>query len=137
MDENKLILIMNKLFTFIIALLLLSCTSVEEKELFKILDFADANRDELEKVLEHYKQDSLKLKATYFLIKNMLGHAGYDSITLKDLQPAYNKLVTISKKHNWERSVSWARETRAFGENIRINISPLSMQQDISTIKAD
>ena len=128
---------MKKLFTYIITLLLISCTSVEEKELFKVLDFAGANRDELEKVLEHYKKDSLKLKATCFLIKNMPGHAGYDSVSINNWQPIYDQLTVISEKYNWERSGLWARETRAFGENIRTTISPLSMQQDISTIKAD
>ena len=38
------------------------------------LDSAKTNRTELEKVIRHYKNDSLKLEAAYFLIRNMQDH---------------------------------------------------------------
>lgn len=40
---------------------------------------AGSNRIELEKVLVHYQNDSLKYKAACFLIENMLGHFSYQS----------------------------------------------------------
>ena len=68
---------MNKLFTFIISLLLLSCIPAKERELLNALELAGDNRAELEKVLTHYKDDSLKLEAACFLIRNMPLHNSY------------------------------------------------------------
>ncbi len=44
------------------------------------LKLARDNRQEFEKVLEHFKDDSLKLEAAKFLIKNMLYHSYYSDI---------------------------------------------------------
>ncbi len=52
-------------------LLILSC-SKGDKELNRALSMAGDNRDELEKVLEHYKDDPIKLEAAEFLIENMV-----------------------------------------------------------------
>ena len=47
------------------------------------LELAGSNRCELEKVLEHYADDSLKLEAAKFLIRNMPGHYSYvDTATI-------------------------------------------------------
>ena len=54
-----------------------------------VLALSGNNRPELEKVLEHYKEndaDSLKLKAARFLIMNMPGHRSY---TGKDIEEYY------------------------------------------------
>jgi len=59
------------------ALLIVSCSySRYPQEVQQALDKAGANRAELIKVLEHYNspQDSLKLKAAFYLIANMPGH---------------------------------------------------------------
>ena len=40
----------------------------------KALEISGTNRAELEKVLEHYREDSLKLRAARFLIENMQYH---------------------------------------------------------------
>ena len=55
---------------------LLSCTTActKEAKLQQALQLAGENRHELEKVLQHYKEDSLKLKAAKFLITNMPYH---------------------------------------------------------------
>ncbi|MCJ7497859.1 MAG: hypothetical protein MUO78_06965 [candidate division Zixibacteria bacterium] len=55
------------------------------KEVTAILDSAGANRTELEKVLSYYtsEDNSLKLKAAFFLISNMEGHS-YMKYALKD-----------------------------------------------------
>ena len=47
-----------------------SCNS----PLSQALDEAGNNRSELEAVLEHYKNDELKLQAARFLIENMDAH---------------------------------------------------------------
>lgn len=113
------------------------CQSENDKRLNFALKLASENRHELEEVLEHYKNDPLKLKAARFLIENMPGHAGYDSTDLKQWHKTYEQLHDISAKHNWERSGLWARETNAFWNEHKTNIHFPLMHTDISTLKAD
>lgn len=56
----------------LLALSFLSCH--RDAALERALTFADENRQELERVLLHYKNDSLKLAAARFLIENMPYH---------------------------------------------------------------
>ncbi len=69
------------LFFFVFVLLYgnMSCmnSNGQEQELESALEFALDNRSELEKVLAHYADDSLKLKAAKYLIVNMPGHYSY------------------------------------------------------------
>lgn len=62
-------------FIYIVFCVFISC---ENSQLEYSLDFAQSNRKELEKVLDHYKSDSLKLKAARFLIENMPQHFSYN-----------------------------------------------------------
>lgn len=57
-----------------ISCVLCSCSDNGERQMKKALEMAGANRAELEKVMEHYKGDSLKLRAAQFLIENMQYH---------------------------------------------------------------
>jgi hypothetical protein len=41
------------------------------------LQLSGDNRAELEKVLNHYENEPLKLKAAQFLVENMPGHVSY------------------------------------------------------------
>lgn len=67
---------MKNLIPFILFCLFLSCSTHKEKSisLEQALSMAGENRKELEKVLEYYKDDSLKLKAAQYLIVNMPFH---------------------------------------------------------------
>lgn len=58
---------------FFVLCILISCSTPHQKKisLEQALSFAGENRIELEKVFEHYKNDSLKLKAAEYLITNM------------------------------------------------------------------
>ena len=73
----------SKLYLFLFVFVLLygnmSCmnSNGQEQELESALEFALDNRSELEKVLAHYADDSLKLKAAKYLIVNMPGHYSY------------------------------------------------------------
>ncbi len=60
---------MKYLFYLLSTLLLISCT--QESRLEQALKRAGNNRNELEKVLAHFSQDSLKYQAACFLIENM------------------------------------------------------------------
>lgn len=61
---------------FVILSILPSCSMQKTKgvSLEHALSMAEENRVELEKVLEYYKNDSLKLEAARFLIRNMPFH---------------------------------------------------------------
>lgn len=69
---------MRKIFisriTFLLAIFLIACTSPDNLRLEQALQWADDNRDELEKVLTHYADAPEKLAAARFLIMNMPYH---------------------------------------------------------------
>lgn len=60
------------LFCCVIVSIMVCCTTPSKLE--EALALSGKNRGELEKVLKHYSNDSLKLIAAEFLIKNMPGH---------------------------------------------------------------
>ena len=77
---------MKQIFFILSIMLLGGCASFEaDRQLEDALELAGNNRGELEKVLEHYEKDSLKLEAAKFLIRNMPGHYSYSdtSVVLK------------------------------------------------------
>ncbi len=55
-----------------------SCVYIDHsRKLVPVLEQAGANKEDLQAVIDHYREDpadSLKLKAAYFLIRNMPGH---------------------------------------------------------------
>ncbi|MCF0195677.1 MAG: transglutaminase domain-containing protein [Bacteroidaceae bacterium] len=64
------------------------------------LQFAGENRVELEKVLTHYVDDSLKLEAAKFLIRNMPGHFSYaysDTTTIMRYASSIDSIVESMK----------------------------------------
>ena len=63
-----------------------SCESAGDKRLDFALEQAGKNRIELEKVLNYYQNDSLKLEAARFLIRNMPGHGGYEDDRLDSVK---------------------------------------------------
>ena len=72
-------------------LVCLSCFSAcsENSPLEQALTYADFNRSELEKVLTHYKHDSLKYRAACFLIENMPGKYGIEAENPDDRKSGY------------------------------------------------
>ena len=56
-----------------------SCKNDSDDKLIYALKNAGNNSTELQKVLDHYKGDTLKLKAAYFLIENMPYQNYYES----------------------------------------------------------
>lgn len=58
----------------------------EPKSVTKALDKAGSNRGELEKVLDHYKDDPEKLEATRWLISNMPGHYNYEGAEIDSME---------------------------------------------------
>lgn len=105
---------MRKIFisriTLLLATFLIACASPDKQCLEQALTFAGENREELEKVLSHYTDDSLKLAAARFLIMNMPGHAGYSPAIIPILQPVYDKHIAISEKSVYPHTgkIRWA-----------------------------
>lgn len=90
----KDIIIYNIYIAWVIAL----CSSCNSP-LSQALDEAGNNRSELETVLEHYKNDELKLQAARFLIENMDAHYSSQS---EAIDTFYNNIDSIFTKYKWE-----------------------------------
>ena len=65
-----------QIFAILLSAILLSSCKDSRNE---ALRYAGNNRSELEKVLDHYKDDPEKLAAAMFLIENMPEHYSYRS----------------------------------------------------------
>lgn len=120
-------------------LLLTACQTEADKQLAYALQIAGNNRPELEKVIEHYKNDPLKLKATQFLISNMLAHRGVDSVAVTTFQSTYDKYQAISEKHKWERSREWQKEINDLWKKEQNTLLHKSTEEkpDVKQVKAD
>ena len=68
----------------------------------KTLSSAKENRSELQNVLKHYANDSLKLEAAKFLISNMQGSYANDSNLQTVYAPFYKIYDNVRKKYNYE-----------------------------------
>lgn len=87
-----------------------SCQSFEDKQLDFALDFAGENRKELEKVLDYYAKDPLRLEAARFLIRNMPRYYGYEGWRLDSIQRI---LITAEQKHFINDSIvrKWTKQS--------------------------
>ena len=89
---------MRCLFILYLILFLAACTT--QSPLEYALDFAGANRAELESVLDHYKDDPEKLAAAQFLIENMPAHVSYNGDEInKYYEIAHNLLYQKDLSH--------------------------------------
>lgn len=66
------------------------------------LTSAGSNRAELEKVLDHYKHDSLKYRAACFLIENMPGKYGIEAENPDDAYKCFLKNIPEKDSINWK-----------------------------------
>lgn len=106
--------------------LLASCN----QDLDYSLELSASNRSELEKVLNHFKDDSnpLKYEAAKFLIENMPYHLAYYGSEAEKYQDAY----TIMAKNAQD-----LRDSVAKKETSSLDPSKLQKVSDILTVKAD
>ena len=105
-----------------------SCSFGETLE--ETLNKAGENRIELEKVLSHYKNDSLKYQAACFLIENMNNHVFSDGPELKKYLKYYE---CVSGRHN---KIDFIIDslTQADGEFV---INKLQKKSDLQYIDSD
>ena len=80
---------MKILYFYLSGLLLLWSSCQRPTMLDFALRYAGENRVELEKVLDHYRNDSLKYRAAVFLIGNMPYHYFYTGAQLDSLRQGY------------------------------------------------
>ena len=74
-----------------LCILMCGCSSTADRHIADTLQLSGDNRGELQKVLEHYRNDTLKLRAARFLIENMTGCYGYSERAVKEnLDDVYN-----------------------------------------------
>ena len=117
-----------------ILLILLVCAfmSCHKSKLEQALSSSGTNRGELEKVLKHYSEnpdDSLKLKAAYFLIENMLYMYTYESKDIDEYYVKSNSIFTDTTIHD------------KYGERIDtllslISTTKIKQSQDLKKIAA-
>lgn len=115
--------------------LLFSCLNSPNKDIIlqNALEQAGNNRSELEKVLEYYKNDSLKLEAARFLIRNMPYHYSYcDTISINSF---YNEVEHILQNKD---SLSLKEiETSIIEAEKKYKIKDAATTQDIKLLRAD
>ena len=127
------------LFAFF-TILMFSCNN-EEIKMETALEQAGANREELIKVIELYKknpEDSLKLKAAYFLIGNMPGHFSYDTNSLCMYRPVIDKISLLKEKKISKEAIK--EQVNPLMDSL-IRINPLSnvyskTENDLTSIES-
>lgn len=86
---------------YIIAITILLCSCYHhDARIEKALRLAKSNRPELEKVLEHYQNDSLKLEAAKFLIRNMPGHYSLADSLINRYSDIVDSTLNVMKNHS-------------------------------------
>ena len=113
--------IIRKLFTLMVWVILVQ--SCNHTSLEQALDKAGANRQELEQVLEHYKDDELKLKAARFLIENMDAHSSlhhelYDSF--------YQDIDSLYQNHAGRGTAYYRQSYETLSKNTIVSCSKLN-----------
>jgi len=120
-----------KIFIYSIAFFLLSCKG-KKSDLQDVLQSSNSNRGNIEQIIEYYKADSLKLKATIFLISNMK-----ELYTLNgNSMDQYYNTMNVFQEQSEQMNVF---ELRAFSDSIiqMLDFSKLEKEYDLNSIKPD
>lgn len=121
----------NYLF-FLLLMLTCSCgKDKDERRLTFALDFAGDNRKELEIVLDHYKDDSLKLAAAKFLIRNMSFYYSFKSTQLENYK---QNLYSIAIENNCSAAEAYKIASERYGS---LSFANFDIVYDSHVITAD
>lgn len=122
-----------------IALFTLSCNYNTRLE--QTLNLAGDKRAELEKVLSHYEDGSLKKQAAEFLISNLTGNVAYDTTLLYKYHPLllhYDSLKKVEKELHINAKDSLNRKWKKFLQHNNLQSDILSkLIPDLTTVSAD
>lgn len=83
-----------------------------DRRMEQVLELSGDNRAELQKVLDHYKGDSLKYEAACFLIENMPGAFGADPAVVSTCAPFCEQYDSLLQVHGYDsllRAGSYSR----------------------------
>ncbi|WP_264846629.1 hypothetical protein [Capnocytophaga catalasegens] len=116
-----------KHFLLFLTILFFASCSEKNKKLSFALQQAGNNRIELEKVLNHYKNDSLKYKATVFLIENMPNYKYANSKEVDSIKALMSQIF-----EQWDLT----EQERQKGLNWQKHID-YEIKNDIKEIKAE
>ena len=103
-------------------------------EVRKSLKAAGDNKEQLLAVIEHFRHDSEKLEAAYYLISNMPGHYSIEGNSV--FEPAFDKIKPILKEEGKTRE-NGAIFTKLIDSIRQVNPPSLSLREDIKTISSD
>lgn len=112
----------------LLPLTLSACRSEADRRLEVALEFAGANRAELEQVLAHYAGDSLKQEAARFLIENMVGSFAVDAETERELKPFYQICDTLCRMYRQEQRNFWRNSVDSVWDVFRLR-HPLTLRR--------
>lgn len=112
-----------------------ACQKSEDEILLEqALELAGSNRTELQKVLDHYAGDSLKLEAAKFLIRYMPGHCSYvDTAAINRYALAVDSVLESMKDNRNNGVLRNAIDSIAH----EMGIDSLKMEQDCRIMKAE
>ena len=119
---------------FVFVILLSACTN-GVSHLDIALQQAKHNKAELEKVLKHFKHDSLKYRAACFLIENMPGKYSilpYDSL---DRYKNFLKIIPQNDPISWD--VRYSKIWHGFDSISKRQLAGFSKIEDIKVITGD
>ncbi len=110
-------------------------SSCKESSLDRSLSQAGNNRKELESVLQHYRNDPLKLQAAHFLIENMDAHYGFGG---EAVEKYYHAMDSVFRHGEGDRTY-WNRQYDSILEQLGPGLdSCMSVPLfDIEHVKAD
>ena len=126
---------MKKLLFLLSVLGMLSCTG--NMGLEKVLKLSGDNRPELERVLVHYQDSGLKQDAARFLIENMPGSHGMNSLSQKRLQPIYDAYDAISRASGYRTDREWGERIDSLAESHPFLFSMPAQTMDLQHVKAE
>lgn len=108
-----------------------SCKNNSDDKLVYALKYAENNRHELQKVLDHYKKDTLKLKAAHFLIERMPYQNYYES-------KKYNQYKKLLRPTMVETKLPSDMAFKVLNKQLgNLSESDFQMKNDAKTITAD
>jgi len=130
---------MKSFFLLLFILILTGCCDKGQKDLDLSLSLAGNNVVEFQKVLDHYKNDSLKLEAAKFLIINMPGSFSRNNKVIEICQPFYNEYDSLAKLYDYKMTPERGEKIDSLWNDFfykHPQLDQLSSQADIETITA-
>ncbi len=120
-------------------LLLLTCCCDNKVE--RTLEHSGEHRAELEKVLSHYKDDSLRLRAAEFLITHLPGNVSYDTTHLHKYRPLLHYFDSVRSIEGMKLDTAMVRFGERWNSFTRYHNPQTDvygkLTPDLTTISAD